>query len=114
MAIDNNRGRMNLQEIGSLLGNSGFNFRGFRRRPRFGGDSIGGTSLGGRNLGQLGEIPLPAISEQIPLPGIKTGGQGEGMGGGRILPPLPPNLRLPPVLPPIPFKPPIIPPKRPI
>lgn len=112
---------MNPQEIGSLLGNSGFNFKGFKRRPRFGGDSIGGTSIGGRNLGQLEGMPLQELLGQIQLPPtlpqnplIKTGGQGEGMGGGRIFPPLPPNLRFPPTLPQIPFRPPITPPKRPI
>lgn len=96
---------MNEDMITSLLGNSGLNIRGLRRRRL--GDNL---SSGG---GQLSEL-LPGLPQIPPsLPPIindiingRQGGGGEGIAGGKILPPLPPNLRLPPQ----PFRPP--PPQR--
>ena len=91
--------------IASLLGYSGLNLKRMRRRRL--GDNL---SFGGGQLSNL--IPgLPQIPSSLPtiVNDIISGRQGGGGGdisGGKILPPLPPNLRLPPQ----PFSPP--PPQR--
>ena len=94
---------MNEEMIASLLGNSGF--RPGRRR-------LGGMAsdlMSGMN-NRLPQLP-PELLAQLPPQVINTlidggGGGGDRDMGGRILPPLPPNLRLPPQ----PFRPP--PPQR--
>lgn len=110
--------------ITSLLGNSGLNFRGLRRRRL--GDNLSSNRQVTTPLPPRFRppppppgLPPPRPPKLPPIPFIDDIIRGElpdgdgGTDGGRILPPIIPQIRPPPILPPLPpppqFRPPPLP-----